>query len=244
MNLDDMKRNQHRMWVQLRSGSGTEGSDCGVIGDLNIITECSSGKVGPDLDDNGELLPPRDPQSVASWVKYIRRIAGNPTGPMMVYGDVYQALDSSQIKAAFRNAGLRPMTVEYKYGVEFWRIRQWLDDGPHRSVLLAINYSVARLDGCPTGSDSFGGGHIVMFHGAERRRIKIGRTYRKVWKTLVGDSLNDGRARPGGTRYPRGWQIARIHDYQRAAGAFGTAPDGTPRPIGKGRAVAIFIERN
>jgi hypothetical protein len=240
MSLEDVKRGQLPLITQLRSGSGTEGSDCGYSGDLNEIAEASNGRVGVDFP----IPSYPDPQSPGSWVQYLRRITGNRTGPAMVRGDVYEALISQQIRQAFRSNGLPPPLVEYKYGIPFGDIRLFLSANRSHSVLLAINYGVAREDGCPVGSMSFSGGHIVMLTGAERRRVRQGKRYVKRWKTVMGDSLMDGRSMPGGGRYPKGWLITRLYAYRRAAGRFGTALDGTPRPIGENRAVAIFITRS
>lgn len=246
MNLDDIKRRLGPLWTQLRTGSGTEGADCACVGACNVDCMSSKGKVGPVLQ-NGP--PSRFWDTVAGWVRRIRRIANNQSGPMMVRGDLFEYLNSDAHRQMFRDAGLRPPTATYQYGIEFWKIRKWLSDSDDHAVLLAIDYSVARADGCPVGSNTFGGGHIVMLTGAQRRRVRTvsrsGRIrYPLRWKTVMGDSLMDGRAMPGGGHYGKSWQIVRLYKYRRAAGAFGTAPNGSPRPIGKGRAVAIFVERN
>jgi hypothetical protein len=245
MILEDVKRDLGPLFTQLGSGSGTEGEDCGCLVDINGITMCSHHKVGPDLQTGP---PAQYNRTVASWVRLIRDIANNPTGPMMVRGDIYEAIASERIRDRFRAAGVRPLVASYHLGIEFWQVRKWLSDSADHSVILAIDYSVAREDGCPVGSESFGGGHVVLLTGAQRRRVRAvtrsGRVrYPLRWKTVVGDSLNDGRARPGGGTYPKGNIITRLYNYRRAAGRFGTAPDGTPRPIGKGRAVAIFLQR-
>lgn len=227
------------MWTQLRTGSGTEGEDCGVIAILNIITWASGGKVGPDVQ-----LPARDPQSVAGWVRYIRRLVKRPSGAMMVHGDIFEGLAHPQVRAAFRSAGLRPVSATYRYGMPFWEMRQWLAGSPDRAVILPVMYGVARRSGAPTGSTTFDDGHAIVMIGARKRRVRVNGRYRRYWHTTLGDSLMDGRRKPGSPRrYPKGWQTTRIHTYRDAAGAFGSAPDGSPRPIGRGRCVVILVER-
>lgn len=227
-----------RLWTQLRSGSGTEGSDCGALAVINVAYRLSGGKVGPDVQK-----PAKDPQSVANWVRQVRRIADNPRGPMLVYGDMYEALSSRWLAQAFRAQGLKPLDVDYRYGMTFADLRKWLEE-PNRMAIVAHLYGVAREDGAPMGSDTFDGAHVSTFHGARRKRVKVGRRYVRRWFTTVGDPLMDGRQKPGSTsRYPRGYLSTRLYRYRRAAGAFGTGPDGKPRPIGHGRVVAILCEK-
>lgn len=228
-----------RLWTQLGTGSGTEGEDCGAVSVLNVITWASGGKVGPDLQ-----LPARDPQSVAGWVRYIRRLARKPSGAMLVFGDIYEAMSHAQVRAAFRSAGIRAPQVGYRYGWSFADMRQWLAASPDRAVILPVVYGVARRDGAPMGSTTFNDAHAIVLVGARKRRVKVGGKWRRWWYTRLGDPLMDGRRRPGSLRrYPKGWQTARLWCYRAAAGAFGTGPDGRPRPIGAGRAVVITVER-
>lgn len=248
MFLNAIRRALGWLWTQLKSGSGTEGSDCGVVSPINLIDWGSRGKVGPQLL-NGKPRPARDPKSLASWVKYLRKIANRIRGAMMVYGDTYQALNSEQVRDAFRAAGLEPLKVYYRYGLEWGELRKWLQDKDH-AALVAINYRVARADGALVGSMTFNGGHLVPFVGMQKRPVQIrnkktGRLRRVlVWKTLNGDSLFDGRTMPGAGKAPSGWSIARFYRYRRAAGAFGTGPNNEPRPIGFGRCIAILVERS
>lgn len=227
-----------RLWTQLATGSGTEGSDCGALAVINVAYRLSDGKVGPDVQK-----PAREPQSVANWVKQVRRIAGNPRGPMLVYGDIYEALSSRWLAQAFRAQNLKPLRVDYRYGMPFGDLRKWLEE-PGRMAILPHVYGVAREDGAPMGSMTFDGAHVSTFHGARRKRVKVGRRYVHRWFTTVGDPLMDGRRKPGSTsRYPRGYLSTRLYRWRRAAGAFGTGPDGKPRPIGHGRVVAILCEK-
>lgn len=238
MNLTTIKASLGRLWPQLRTGSGTEGEDCAAIAILNMIKKASGGKVGPDM-----LAPAQDPQSVANWVKYIRRIANRPEGGLMVFGDAYEVLNSPEIRGAFRANNLTPPTVQYHYGMSFSDLRQWLTATKDRIVFLAIDYGVARKSGCPVGSTSFSDGHAIVLTGMQRRRFWQRRRWVTRWATIVGDSLFDGRRKPNSLkRYPKGWQIARYYRYMKAAAAFGTGPDGKPRPIGPRRAVCITME--
>jgi hypothetical protein len=245
VDLDRIKRQRKTLITQLTTTAPTRGSDCGYCGDLNAIAECSHGEVGVDFP----IPAPQHPESPKSWIRLLRRITNNLTGPAMVRGDVYEALVRTEVRDAFRHSGLKAPTVDYRYGIPFTDVRAFLAEDSDNMVLLAINYGVARADGCPVGSMTFSGGHIVMFQGAQRRRVRYvsrrGRVYyRKRWKSILSDSLFDGRKQPGGqARYPKGHVITRLYRYRRAAGAFGTAFDGTPRPIGVNRAVAIFITR-
>lgn len=228
-----------RLFTQLGTGAPTAGADCGVLAVLNLAKWGSRGKVGPDVQ-----VPARDPQSVASWVRYIRRIANRPWGAMLVDGDIEDALASDELRSAFRSAGCKPLKVSYRYGMEFWRMRDWLAESDDRAVMLPVMYGVARSSGCPVGSLTFSGGHALVMLGARRRRVRVGRRYRRYWFTTLGDPLMDGRRKPGSVRrYPKGWLSTRLHDYMPAAGAFGTGPDGKPRPIGRGRCVVILVER-
>lgn len=225
--------------TQLRSGSGTEGEDCVAVSGCNALLLLSHGAVGPRV-----VKPPQDPQSVASWVRFLRRLARRPTGPLLVHGDGYEALSSTEVKAAFRSAGLRPPTVEYRYGMPFGELRAWLANRPDRCAILPVDYGVARRDGCPMGSTTFSGGHAIVVTDVRRKRVRRGHRYVRRWFATVGDPLMDGRRKPGSlTRYPKGWLTTRLYRYRRAAGAFGSAPDGTPRPIGFGRTVCILLER-
>lgn len=227
-----------RLFTQLNTGSGSEGSDCGALSVINVISRLSDGKVGPDVQK-----PAKDPQSVANWVKHIRRIAGNPRGPMLVYGDMYQALSSKAIADAFRAQNLRPLKVDYRYGMAFADLRKWLGK-PGRMAIVAYQYGIARQDGAPMGSMTFDGAHVATFHGARHNRVRVGKRIARRWFTTVGDSLMDGRRKPGSTsRYPRGYLSTRLYLYRRAAGAFGRGPDGKPRPIGHGRVVCILAEK-
>lgn len=240
MNLLIIKKSLGRLWTQLSSGSGTEGEDCGAITVLNLITWASDGKVGPDM-----MSPARDPQSVANWVKYIRRIANRPAGAMLVYGDIFEVLNSTEIRGAFRAQNLTPPTVIYRYGESFSDLRRWMAVTKDRAIMLAIDYGVARKSGCPVGSTTFDGGHAIMLTGMQRRRFRKNGRWTTRWGTLAGDPLFDGRQKPGSSkRYPKGWQVARFYRYRKAAGAFGTGPDGKPQPIGEGRAVCITVEKH
>lgn len=227
--------------TQLRTGSPTAGEDCVAVSACNALLGASHRAVGPRL-----VRPAQDPQSVASWVRFVRRLAKRPTGPLLIHGDGYEALSSPEVKAAFRSAGQRPPRVEYRYGMPFGELRAWLAARPDaRWAILPVDYGVLRRDGnAPMGSTTFSGGHAIVVTGVHRRRVRRGRHYVSRWFASIGDPLFDGRRKPGSTsRYPRGWQTARLYAYRRAAGAFGSAPDGSPRPIGLGRTVCILVER-
>lgn len=225
------------LWTQLRTGAPTAGEDCGPVACCNVIAGLSDGRVGPDVQ-----TPARDPQSVASWVRFLRRVAKRTTGPFLVHGDVREALDSDEVARAFRAQNLQPPIVTYRYGIAFGELRAWLTR-PDRYAIVPVVYGIARRDGCPTGSTTFGGGHYVVLTNARRKRVRKGKRYVRRWFVTVGDSLMDGRRMPNTTmRYPKGWLTTRLYRYRRAAGAFGTGPDGRPRPIGQGRAIAVLVE--
>jgi hypothetical protein len=239
VNLPDVSR-LRALWTQLNSGSPTAGADCVPVTEENLITWASRGKVGPDMQS-----PARDPQSVASWVRFLRRITGRSTGAFMIRSDGYDSLASSEVRKAFIANGVTPPTIDYRYGMEFSELHKWLAASTDRAALVAIHYGVARAAGCPVGSQTFAGGHAVMFIGAQRKRVRVWNHYRRFWHTVVGDPLFDGRRKPLSLkRYPKGWKVTRTYPYRRAAAMFGTALDGSPRPIGPGRCVAILVERH
>lgn len=226
--------------TQLRTGSGTEGKDCVAVTCCNLLNDASDGKVGPKVQKPG-----RDPQSVGSWVRYLRDVTDNQDDPLLIYGDAFDILTSPQVRAAFRAANVRPPTVTYEYGMEFGDLRKWLQGRRDRFALLAYDYGVARRDGAIVGSESFSDAHASAVGYVTRRRVRVGKRkrLRLRWFWEVGDPLYDGRRRPGSTkRYPRGRQTDRVYRYRRAAGAFGTGPDGRPRPVGFGRVVCIKVQ--
>ena len=47
----------------------------------------------------------------------------------------------------------------------------------NRMAIVAHLYGVAREDGAPMGSDTFDGAHVSTFHGARRKRVKVGREF-------------------------------------------------------------------
>ncbi len=233
MVLTTILRALSRLWTQLNSGSGTEGKDCGALACINLIVWASHGKVGPKSQDE-----------LAHWVKQVRAWAGNPDRPMMVENDIFQVLNSKNLAHAFSSAGLPPPKAWYNYGKGWGDLRTWLHQSDDHAVMLAINYGVARRNGAPMGSSSFNGGHAIVMTGMQQLRVKIGRKYRLRWFTMVGDPLMDGRRKPASTaRYPKGWIKARYYFYRKAAGAFGSNPDGSPRPIGDGHAICVTVVR-
>lgn len=235
MNLVTAVRDRlRRMWTQLRTGSGTEGMDCVALALVNLIVWASRGKLGP-----------RSKDEVAEWVVQVRKWAGNPDRPMLIYGDAFEVLRHPELKRMFGKAGLTPPTATYLYGEPFGQVRAFLASSADRAALLPIVYGVARKDRAPMGSTTFDDAHAIVLSGAQRRRIRVGRRYVLRWKTIVLDSLFDGRRKPRSLkRYPKGPQLAQLYRYRRAAGAFGTGPDGQPRPIGFGRTVVIQVERS
>lgn len=235
MNLvADVRDRLRRMWTQLRTGSGTEGMDCVVLAIINLVVWASRGRLGP-----------KDRSEVAEWVEMVRRWAGNPDRPMLIHGDALEVLRHPEFKRMFGKAGLTPPTATYLYGEPFGDVRAFLAKSPDHAALLPVDYGMARRDGAPMGSTTFSDAHGIVLTGAQRRRVRIRRRrYAIRWKTVVLDSLMDGRRRPGSLRrYPKGPQLTQLYRYRRAAGAFGTGPDGKPRPIGFGRTVCILLER-
>lgn len=233
MNLTKLRSALGELWTQLRSGSGTEGEDCGAIACINLIKWASHGKVGP-----------KSQAELAGWVRQVRVWANRPTGPMLVEGDIFQVLNSKALQEAFSHAGVGRMYAWYHYGIPWGELRGWLAGSTDHAAMVAILYGAARHDGAPAGSESFDGGHAVTMHGMARLRIRIKGKFRKRWQTVVGDSLMDGRRRPGSLRrYPKGYVRARFYRYRRAAGSFGKGPNGESRPIGQGRAIAITVRR-
>lgn len=228
-----------RLWTQLNSGAPTAGMDCGAITAINLIVWASHGKIGPDY-----LKPEDDPNSLKSWVRMVRQWAGNPNRPMLVEGDIFQVLNSKNLQTMFSRAGVGRMYATYHYGMAFNDLRSFLHQSQDHAAMLAIDYGVARANGAPMGSTSFSDGHAVALYGAEQIKVRNGRKYHLRWFTNVGDPLFDGRRKPRSlTRYPKGIQRARLFSYRRAAAAFGTGPDGKPRPIGPNRAITITVER-
>jgi hypothetical protein len=224
------------LWRQLGTGSGTEGEDCGAASDINGLYLLSGGKLGPDM-----VRPAREPQSMANWVKFVRRLANRPRGALFVYGDMTEAL--GKLRAAFKARTGDELRIDYRYGMAFGDLREWLRGRQDRCAIVAYQYGIARKDGAVTASESFNGSHVSVWTNVRRRRIKVGNRYIRRWMMTNGDSLFDGRAKPGGGRYPKGYQTVRMYRYRRACGAFGAGPDGYPRPIGFGRVICILMER-
>ena len=232
-----------KLWTQLFSGSGTEGMDCGAVTCVNLIQWASHGKIYPIPG-----LAAWIPGSLGWWVKKVRRIAGNPNRPMLVEGDIFQVLNSNEIQAELHKVGVSRMYAWYNYGKSYTELRLWLEESTSHAAMLAINYGVARANGAPMGSNSFSGGHAIMVTGIQRIRqrvrVKGHWRYPRRYFWAVGDPLFDGRRKPVSLkRYPKGFQKARVFNYRKAAGAFGSGPHGEPRPIGQGRSICVTVVR-
>ena len=104
MDLTTIKGNLDPLRTQLRTGSGTEGEDCGALAVINLISWASRGRIGPDYQNL--TTPAQYNRTVASWVRRVRRWSHNATGPMMVYGDVFEALTSVECRTLFRDKGI------------------------------------------------------------------------------------------------------------------------------------------
>jgi hypothetical protein len=187
--------------TQLKTGSGTEGDDCGVLTILNITLWASRGRIGP-----------KDQSEVASWVKRVRRWAKRPSGAMLVRGDCFEVYQHPEYLKLFKDAKITPPKATYNYKLPWGTLRDRLRAG--QASHMAVNYGVLRYGDAPMGSATFNGGHSLALVGA---RLIAGKTW-----TYDGDPLFDGR-RKG---IPDGWKSAKLADFKAAAARFGSNPPG------------------
>lgn len=199
----------HPLLTQLDNRTRTAGNDCAVDGILNAVRTVSDGRVGPPHGG-----------SHADWVHDVRRWAGELDDGLLLRTQTFRALTHPSMTMAFRRAGLRKPRVLFRADYGWGSVLRRLADG--WIVMLAVDYGVLNRGDAPSGSLSFGGGHLVVL--ANRREGADGHAHGDV-----ADALMDGRTRRVNGRmhtYPRGWQRVRLFDYRAAAGAWGEDPAG------------------
>lgn len=160
----------------------TRGSlDCGPATVKNALRAVTRGQLDPSIEE-------------------IRRRMGKPGPQTTNTTDAERAVESYDTEMA--RLDRRRLVYDRLRGAMFEaHIRDAAKAG--EPIQLAIHYGTFNRLSRSTGDPSFTGGHSVMIHGFDRRRIRGGRHWRVVWQLF--DPLDDGRRTgiPEGPRWVR-----------------------------------------